>query len=72
MEYWANQAWQHAKCVVTVTTEPPKCNHCVTKDAEIERLRNQLVKVTKAKTAKRNRAEYMRKWRAKKETNAQV
>ncbi len=35
------------------------CNQCVTKDAEIARLRNQLEK----KPAKRDRAEYMRGYR---------
>lgn len=40
------------------------CNQCVTKDAEIERLRNQIEEMT-PKRAKRDRAEYMRNYRAK-------
>ncbi len=47
-----------------VTTDPVVCNHCVTKDAEIERLRNQISEMT-PKPAKRDRAEYMREYRAR-------
>ncbi len=47
-----------------VTTTPVVCNHCVTKDAEIERLRNQIAEMT-PKPAKRDRAEYMRGYRAR-------
>lgn len=58
------------------------CNHCVTKDEEIARLRNQLDEAKRTadewrknfvevdqnhrKAAKRDRAEYMRKYRAEK------
>ena len=41
------------------------CNQCVTKDEEIERLRNQIEKM-RPKAPKRGRAEYMRKYRAEK------
>lgn len=52
-----------ARTGVTNVTTP--CNHCVTKDAEIERLRNQLdALVTKdVTTGARDRAEYMRQYR---------
>jgi hypothetical protein len=46
-----------------VTKEVVTCNQCVTKDAEIERLRNQLA--AEGKSPKRDRAEYMRSRRAK-------
>lgn len=52
------------------------CNQCVTKDAEIERLRNQLARAVRTaeallpaeavKKAKRDRAEYMRDYRSRK------
>jgi hypothetical protein len=44
-----------------------KCNQCVTKDAEIARLRNQLklaLGPNEVKAPKRDRAAYMRKKRA--------
>lgn len=44
--------------VVTVT----KCNQCVTKDAEIARLRNQIEELS-PKAPKRDRAGYMREYR---------
>ena len=51
----------------TVTSKGVICNHCVTKDAEIARLRNQLEKLAEVKPkAKRDRAEYMRGYRAEK------
>lgn len=66
--YWQKAAWQHANCggVIkfkavggpTLTT----CNQCVTKDAEIERLRNQIAAM-QPKAPKRDRAAYMREYR---------
>lgn len=45
-----------------VTTYVTQCNQCVTKEAEIERLRNQIEQMQRPK-AKRDRAEYMREYR---------
>jgi hypothetical protein len=54
-------------------TEAVTCNHCVTKDAEIARLRNQVVSLKQELASiamgigetkpKRDRAEYMRDYR---------
>ncbi len=58
--------------VTSLVTKPAICNQCVTKDAEIARLRNQLTKVTMELNLlvnrvqpKRNRAEYMQRYRSK-------
>lgn len=50
-----------------VTIEEVTCNQCVTKDQEIERLRNQIAEIENkgGPKAKRDRAEYMRKYRAR-------
>lgn len=49
-----------------VTTVTVICNQCVTKDEEIERLRNQIREMESRNRAKpkRDRAQYMRKYRA--------
>ena len=52
----------------SVTSKVVTCNQCVTKDEEIARLRNQLVvhrQGPRSKAAKRDRAAYMRDYRAK-------
>ena len=48
-------------------TKPEPCNQCVTKATEIARLQGLIDAMQKPKSngAKRNRAEYMRKYRAK-------
>jgi len=75
--YWRTQAWQHVTCV-TVTepttevtrdiTEAPVtvtvCKKCLEKDAELARLRKQLIEGMRPKS----RAAYMRDWRKRRET----
>lgn len=57
-----------------VTITYTACNHCVTKDAEIERLRNQLLQMAEERISrpmatydkpKRDRAAYMKKYRGR-------
>lgn len=66
--------------VTAVTTQPPRCNHCVTKDKRIAELEAELASALKRvdewakisveidqnhkKKAKRDRAAYMKKYRA--------
>ena len=71
-EAWQAHVFPRESAVVkgkpseTVVFMPPvvTCNQCAAKDAEIERLRNQIAETVERKP-KRDRAEYMRQRRAK-------
>lgn len=72
---WQAPDWANEPCSLVVKTQernrpvtiPSSCNQCVTKQTEIDILRARIAEIEeKSKPkAKRNRAEYMRAYRAR-------